>query len=406
MSSSSENHGGDVEGDDTTVTIEEVRETVLDHFDGSTWNVVETALAAHATLLLDDRECFGLVVVGPSGSGKTTALRLFEDVDEVYRSDEATPASFVTQTPDRSPEDLEEIDLLPRIQHRTMLTPDLAKWFAGSTEVIQDKMATLAQVMDGNGLTRDAGSHGQRGYTGDYGFTFMGASTPLDSRAWDVMGHTGNRFVFHEKPAVQDPDIVADQVFSSVTYEEKLNTTSRVIDDFLRDLWDAHGGYRGVEWTEDDEGVSEDVKDWVTYFAQLVRHARSPVYNGSPSGREGLPRIIATFKRLAQAHALLYDRTEITQEDMGVCARVALSTMHKERRPVLRELLNPETKNLLSASRVKEAANISRPTALNRMKLIEKLGIGKITEGDGRDKKLLYARDEFEWPDEVDFPIF
>ena len=183
-----------------STTLGEVRQTVTEEFDESQWRLTEAILSTHATLLLDDRKaCTGLIVVGGSGVGKTTALNFFNGIEEqFYRSDDVTPASFVTALPSENEERLEEIDLLPRITHKSLLCPDMATWFAGQTETIRSKMSRMTHLMDGDGFTRDSGSHGQRGYQGDHRFTFIGASTPLQKRAWRVIGSTGNRFVFHE----------------------------------------------------------------------------------------------------------------------------------------------------------------------------------------------------------------
>lgn len=388
------------------VDLEDTRDCVTDHFDDRTWDVTEAALAAHATLLIDDQECFGLVVVGPSGSGKTTALKFFEGLSDVYVSDEATPASFVTHDASRETSELEEIDLLPRIRHKTMLTPDMANWFSGATDSIEDKMATLANVMDGDGYTRDSGTHGQRGYDGDYGFNFIGASTPLDKRAWDTMGHTGNRFVFHEMRG-DDVETVAQGVFSDESYGDKIDSCSESVHSLVTDLWEEYGGYRGADWDEDDDDVDEDIKDNLMILAQFVQYARAPLRGEIPE-REGLYRIAGTMKRLAQGRALLNKRTSIEMSDLQVCGRVALSTMHRERRPLVRALLDPGTDDYLDAATVMQLTGMSRPTALNRLSLMDMLGFGEADREhmDGQRKKILRPHDAISWPEELDFPEF
>jgi hypothetical protein len=80
------------------VTLSDVRETVVKNFDEAQWHLTEAILSTHATLLVGEiQNCTGLIVVGQSGAGKTTALKFFEGLSEqFYRSDEVTPASFVS----------------------------------------------------------------------------------------------------------------------------------------------------------------------------------------------------------------------------------------------------------------------------------------------------------------------
>lgn len=166
------------------VNIEEygVRSTVLDNFDERMWHVIEAVMSVHATLFIDGIEsCFGLIIEGPSGAGKSTALRPFEGVNsQFYRSDDVTPASFVSHDASRDEDELSQDDLLPRIKHKTLLNPEMANWFGGDWGVRKEKMARLVRVMDGRGFTSDSGTHGRRGYEGDYRFNFVGATTPLD----------------------------------------------------------------------------------------------------------------------------------------------------------------------------------------------------------------------------------
>lgn len=162
-------------------SVMEVRKTVLEAFDERTWFVTEAALSIHATLLIKDiQDCMGLIIVGETGSGKSTVIRFFEgSLGSTYRSDDATPAAFVSADASRTEGELSDIDLLPKTCHRTLTSRDMATWFSGDQDAIRERMSIMAHLMDGDGYTRDTGSHGQRGYTGDYRFNFLGASTPL-----------------------------------------------------------------------------------------------------------------------------------------------------------------------------------------------------------------------------------
>jgi len=399
-------YSSDAPSDATDTQLADVCEVVKEKFDARTWDVTEAVLASHAALLIEDLQCFGLVIVGESGAGKTTILRFLERLDDqVYRSDDVTPAAFVSADASRDEDELEDIDLLPRIRHKTLLSRDMAKWFSGAQEEVREKMAVLANVMDGEGYQRDSGSHGQRGYAGDYRFNFVGASTPLQTRAWKVMGHTGNRFVFHELRGSGDIDDAVEDVFrKEESYVRRVESCRENVHALMKDLWDAHGGYNSVPW---DSSTPDDLKDMFAYLANIVRHGRAPLSEEDDNPRfEGAHRILTSLRDLARGHALLCDRRRIKLEDVQVCARVALSTIPRKRRRLVQELLDPSNGGQLTTSGVVGATGVSRPTALNRMDLLETLEFAtcESVDSDGRDSKILLLDEEFEWPGGLDFP--
>jgi hypothetical protein len=146
--------------------VAKVRAVIKEHFPGL-WPAVEAGLAACATLLLaDNANPTALIYVGAAGSGKTTVASLFADHDRSYRSDNFTPASFVSQAANRSGKDLAKVDLLPRIKHKVLVTPELAPMFRGKQDELATRFAIVTRVLDGQGLLTDSGTHGQRGYRG------------------------------------------------------------------------------------------------------------------------------------------------------------------------------------------------------------------------------------------------
>lgn len=394
-------------GLDSDDRLSEVRETVLEEFGKQTWDVTEAALSVQATLLLSDpQHSTGLVIVGEAGAGKTTVLRFFEGLEElVYRSDDATPASFVSHDASLSEEQLrEEVDLLPRIQHKTLLVGDMSSWFAGGRDTIEERMSTLARLMDGDGYTTDSGTHGKRGYKdGDYRFAILGANTPLQPRAWDAMGHTGNRFVFHEKAGTNNIGQVVEEVTEDDAYTKRVKRCQEAVHQFLTEIWDQYGGYRSVEW---EGSATEEIRDILEVLTRIVQHSRAPISETGEIVKDSGYRVSTALWEIAQAHALLRGETQVTLQDMDVCARIALSTMPKERRPVVRAVLNPDNGGSLSAPELTEQVSLSKPTVLDRMALLDGLGIADCEKKGGQGKKVIERKDEFEWPDSLDFPEF
>ena len=391
-----------------STTLGEVRQTVTEEFDESQWLLTEAILSTHATLLLSDRvACTGLIVVGDSGAGKTTALNFFNGLDEqCYRSDDATYASFVTADPSLSEDEREEADLLPRTRHKSFLCSDMATWFSGQTETIRRKMSLMTRVMDGEGFTRDTGTTGQRGYQGDYRFNFIGASTPLQPRAWRVMGHAGYRFVFYHKPQGHDRNL-KDDLFGESHYHERVAACQEIVHEYLEELWKEYDGYGGAT---EDTTFTDDAKDAIEYLARVIKFSRATLdgTKDEPTvNREDPRRVGGILRDIARGRALLDRETTVRTEHIEVSARIALSTMHKERRPIVRALLDPANDGTLATSDVVEAGP-SRPTALNRMELLDTLGLADFVEDedDDRQPKRLELNSKFEWPDCLEFSEF
>ncbi|WP_157532963.1 hypothetical protein [Haloferax profundi] len=360
---------------------------------------MEVLLSAHATHLIQGLMAgMGIMIEGPSGCGKTTILRPLFGLDEqIYRSDDLTPASFVSADSSRTEEELAEIDLLPRLKGKTLVVPDMATWFNGPEEQIRERYGTFASVMDGDGFTRDSGSQGVRGYTGDYRFNFMGATTPISPRGHRVMSHVGNRLLFVTMTDETDDDKAFDSIFSGPEYGELVSRTREATHTYLRGLWKYHGGREAVNWESDP---SDDAIDALRYLSRLIQYSRAPLREGSPQ-RESLRRVGTMLRNLARGHALLDGRTQVLMEDIDVCIRVALSTMPANRRGAVRALVHPETSSAVTTAEIADYGSMSRPTARKRMEELEDLGLGTVKQGKG---KSICPDSDFVWPGNLNFP--
>ena len=157
--------------------------------------VVEACLANVCALLLQDlSNCPALVLIGPPSTIKTTALDFLDANligDLIYESDNFTPASFVSHAANVTKDNLREIDLLPKLKGKVLVSKDLSPIFSKREEDLQQQIGILTRVLDGRGYQSDSGVHGKRGYQGDYRFAFLAATTPPDSKVWKVMSRLG-----------------------------------------------------------------------------------------------------------------------------------------------------------------------------------------------------------------------
>ena len=387
-----------------SLTGYDVKGVIRDEFNEEGWTVMKPLLATHATLLLDDIESSRAIMVeGQSGVGKTMLLKTFGGLNEQFcRRSDITPASFVSAGPSKSAGGSTNTDLLPQLEGRTLAVRDAQTLFGGSEQTIRSRWGTMARIMDGDGYFRQTATHGKAGYD-DIRFNFIGATTPLSPRAWRMMGNVGQRLLFVEWPEEEYEDGWLTSVVDGGE-RRPIERGQEVVQEFLHDLWEFHGGSSSVAW--DDERPNE-VIEVIEYLAKVVTYARASITNGEPQ-REAPKRIGKLLHDLARGHALIHGRTRLELGDVEVCGRVALSTMPSKRRELVRALLDPNRDAPLTASDVETILDVSRPTARDRIDDVVALGFGEVVEATGRGgtTKAVEVNSEFRWPDGVPFPEF
>ena len=162
-------------------TRQQFESLVLSHFGPQILTNTKVYLAcAMQTSLICDQPT-STILVGPSSSGKTLASRFIDAValrNRFYRTDDFTPAAFVSQIANKSEKQLRKVDMLPKIRNKCMITPELAPLFKDDRKQMLKNFGIITRVMDGEGYWRDSGTHGGRGYTGDYNFAWIGGTSP------------------------------------------------------------------------------------------------------------------------------------------------------------------------------------------------------------------------------------
>jgi len=162
------------------ITLAQVAEVVRKHYGEDIWQAVKIGLAVVLSLSLTGRDnCVVLVYEGASGQRKSITIRLLmSDRDStaryLIRIDDFTPASFVSHAANRKASRLQQIDLLPRVKDKVMLTKELAPLFRDDEKELRQNFARLTSVLDGNGYVTASDSHGRRGYQGQYLFNWLG----------------------------------------------------------------------------------------------------------------------------------------------------------------------------------------------------------------------------------------
>jgi hypothetical protein len=384
------------------VTIQDLRAIVEGQFPGY-WPAVTAGLATTATVLLKGANPTAMIYVGGPSCGKTTVANFFSRAEVVvadgdithelfYRSDGFTPAAFVSQAANVAKKDLDNVDLLPRIKNKVLVTVELAPIFRGKDDDLTKTFAVITRVLDGQGLQTDSGTHGRRGYDGEYLFGWIGCTTPFRGNVWRIMGQLGSRLFFF--PMDEGRDVtVADLVDgdSGPRYAERLAICSHAVGSFLSRLFEEHGGVRSVRW--DADGDPREVKKWIAKFATALARLRSEPVRESEFGEyiaektEQPRRAYAVLSNLARAHAVLYGRTTLTDADLRLVASVAIGTMPTSRRRVFRALMLQEHR-LMTVSDVMAVLGVTaEETAKKVMEDMDALGVvGFTREGGARPR--------------------
>ena len=144
------------------------------------------------------------------------------------------------------------------------------------------------------------------------------------------------------------------------------------------------------------------------YLAELIRHARGPITDDGTPDQESIKRVGSMLRDLARGRALLAGRKYVEMSGLEVCARVALSTMPRDRRSLVCEIIQLDEGEVLRTQEVMDQLGVSRPTALNRIDQLAMLGIGSRTKvmGRGGKGKAIEPRPELCWPDDLAYPKF
>lgn len=371
----------------------------------------EAGLSVFAQLLIKDiKNPFALVFVDVPSSGKTITLNFFSTIKElIYTTDNFTPASFVSHSANTKKEQLAKNDMLPQIKHRTMIVRDLAPIFAKRDEDVQAMLGILIRVLDGEGLETNSGLYGKRGYTGEYLFMLLSASTPIRPRIWKVMGNLGSRLFFINIDGTEkDETTLANQLKKSCRDKELM--CREVTEEFTKTLW--HKYPNGIIWDKerDDHGLMEIVAK----FAKILAKLRSSINVWEESSGQNkylhtqpiteMPdRLNQLIYNLMRGHALVCGRQNISSEDLSIILRVTIDSAPPNRALIFKNLLRNDGK--LTTSDVMKILKCSRPMAL---KMIEELIVLEIVDTyedmrdeennySGRPEQKIILREKYSW---------
>jgi hypothetical protein len=169
------------------------------------WPSLEFDLSVKAILHIKDiGQPFAGIVLGRPSSLKMVGLELFRKSQDTYYTDNFTTKSFVSHNSGLNEEQLQKIDLLPKIKNKCFLTPELAPTFAARDEDLLALLGIMTRVLDGYGYESDTGAQGHRGYNERMMFTWIGAAVDIPFKVHKLMTTLGPRLYFLRVPGTQD----------------------------------------------------------------------------------------------------------------------------------------------------------------------------------------------------------
>lgn len=312
------------------ITIQQV-EAVVKRELPECWLPLEACLSTiGAAMLKDVHHCVGLILVGSPGGRKGTTLSMLGSNNPIYRLDDFTPASLVSADATKTEAQLARIDLLPQIKHKILVVDELAPILSKRYEDLLNSIGILTKAMDGKGYWRATGTHGKRGYEGDYRFNMICGTTPPEHRVWQALGKLSSRWIFYNLgEAPLSGDIRRD-------YDAALMECSGVVRQFLGGFWQ---GYAVRDWdrSQDDEVYANLLRwsaDTICHWRGLIQQQDGTGYN--PPLVEVPYRLRETLYALARGHALLWGRQTIDFDDVNFATDINHTNMPEDRYRLLR----------------------------------------------------------------------
>jgi hypothetical protein len=145
---------------------------------------------------------FMAVLLAVPSSMKTVSLDMLIDYPDTYTTDEFTPSSFVSHNSGKSEEELQKIDMLPRMVNKICILPELAPLFTSKDEDLQRNFGKILRILDGKGFQSDSGAQGHRGYSSDMMFVILGAAVEVPYRVYKLFGNLGQKIYYLRLPRV------------------------------------------------------------------------------------------------------------------------------------------------------------------------------------------------------------
>jgi hypothetical protein len=411
------------------------------------WIFMEFCLSIKSILNIMDITLpfMGVLVAAPS-SLKTMVIQLFRKYPSTFYTDSFTSSSLVSHNASLSEEQLKKIDMLPKMENKLVLTPELAPLITGNEDELQKVLGIITRVLDGHGLENDSGAHGHRKYS-DTMFVWLGAVVEIPPRVWKVLGSLGHKIYFLRPPLAKKTVADLKKIAKSNNFSAINKEIEEALLDYLR-TFDAAPNVEGkvridddivkIRWNEEIEEGQDEAIGCIAQLAKLLAPLRGVVYvspskffNRKISSDQGdsrssnieqqqkqqitlqqdgqdydtdIPtiedpsRAVVILRNLAIGHAVSQGRDSLTLKDVPIVIKVGLSTAQVRRVRILDQLLKSEN-GILTTSRICNLLGISQPAVTKTMREFDALKIGELSAVSNYNNSELQIKlsSEFDW---------
>lgn len=379
---------------------------------------LEFALSVKSILNIKDCTLpFIGIILGPPSSVKTLTIEIPRGSNHTYYTDNFSAKAFVSHNTSVKREELQEIDMLPKIKNKLFLTPELSPTFSKKDEELNEILGIITRIADGHGYESDSGAQGHRGYTGEYMFTWLGAAVDIPRKVHKLLGTLGPKLYFYRLTnRERKEEDYLEKLKDSDNFQRNLTEIKKLFIDYIEWYQDcpimdksesARYNLIKVEWdsTRDDKQSLL----FIIRLAKLLAYLRGVVptwetrdtqgsdYAYTFATKEEPYRAMIQLRNLARGHASSQGRNYIAIQDIPIVIQTVLSTASRERTIIFDCLLKNNGK--LTTDEIKESLNITAPTALRTMTEFTALElVDKITLGREENAPIqIQLKDDFSW---------
>lgn len=316
-----------------------------------------------------------------AGGNKTLSTSIVIPWPQVYYTRNFTAKAFVSHNTSVPNEVLKDIDMLPKIRFKLLLTPELTPLFSANEDQLTENLGIITSVLDGRGYVSHSGAQGKRGYHGNYMFVWVGAAVDIPHRVHKLLATLGPKLYFFRLPYIEKTD---QELLDNLNenFEKKRKELEDAIIAYL--VWfeicpilreDKETGLLKMKWNSEKDDQQAKVK--IIELGKLLAKLRGHVdiwssrqheyseYAYSFTQPEDPARAITQLYNLARGHALSMGRNCITLDDVPITAKVVLSTASIERVSLLDLLLARGGR--VTLSKAAKALSMSKSTILKTM---------------------------------------
>jgi hypothetical protein len=351
------------------------------------------------------------IILGRPSSYKTVIISLLKNWPNVFYTDNFTARSFVSHsTAVNSKEELEEIDMLPKIKNKLFLTPELSPIFTTKEEDLIQLLGIITRIADGHGYVSDSGAHGHRGYDEDIMFTWTGAAVDIPYKVYKILGNLGAKlYFFRMKFDEQTPDQLTDYAAEDEEFNAQVIEIRNGLHDYLKWFEICPLMTPKIKW--DKSSDSRDALKYIAGMADLLSYLRCVAqvwetydtqgsdYAYNISQREVPRRAVTCLKNLARGHSLLTGRNYITLDDIPMIIKTALDTAPIERVSLFNLLI--ANNGILTTNQILSSLNVARKTALRTMAELKAIGLVDMEDfheaGQNNLSTRIVLNPRFEW---------